>query len=104
MGRGYGKPPQEVKIEDDAPPKPTHEQLVARLLELLPRVISQLPIERRQVAEMFAKRARVAPLSDRGQRIGSPLFHQEDVACQTLRRRFVAGFAVPQLALVTSST
>jgi hypothetical protein len=58
---GHGKPPQELQV-DDAKARPTGEALVARVLELLPRVIAMLPLERKEIARLFDERKRVEVL------------------------------------------
>lgn len=58
---GHGKPPQELQI-DDARARPTGEALVARLLELLPRVLSVLPVDRQEVARLLKQRQQIEVL------------------------------------------
>lgn len=55
---GHGKAPQEITLHEDTP-RPTGEQLVARLLELLPRVIAILPVDKAEIGRLFAERKRV---------------------------------------------
>ena len=55
---GFGKPPQELQI-DDAKERPTGEALVARALELLPRVLSILPVDRQEIARVLQQRRKV---------------------------------------------
>lgn len=59
--RGFGKPDQAVQIEDERP-RPTGEETMARIMELLPRVVAVLPIERQRLAELLAQRRQVEVL------------------------------------------
>ncbi len=59
--QAHGKPPQEVTLEDERP-RPTGEQIMARILELLPRVVAVLPLERKELARLLAERRRVEVL------------------------------------------
>jgi hypothetical protein len=52
---GHGKPPQELQI-DDAKSRPTGEAMVQRVMELLPRVITMLPVDRQEIARLFKQR------------------------------------------------
>lgn len=61
MDRGFGKPDQAVQIEDERP-RPTGEETMARIMELLPRVVAVLPIERQRLAELLAQRRQVEVL------------------------------------------
>jgi hypothetical protein len=55
---GHGKPPQELQI-DEPKQRPTGDALVARVLELLPRVIAVLPVDRQEIARLFKQRQEV---------------------------------------------
>ncbi len=59
--RGYGKPEQAVQIEDERPRR-TGEEIMAHILELLPRVIATLPIDKQEIARLFAQRHQVEVL------------------------------------------
>lgn len=61
MDRGYGKPPQELTIEDD-PPRRTGEEVMAHILELLPRVLPLLPLNRQEIARLLARRREIEVL------------------------------------------
>lgn len=56
--RGHGKPPQEVTI-DDPGAYLSGEALMTRILELLPRVVAILPIDKQQLGKLFAQRRQV---------------------------------------------
>ena len=58
---GHGKPPQELQI-DDARARPTGEALVARVLELLPRVVALLPVDKQEIARLFKQRQEIEVL------------------------------------------
>jgi len=55
---GHGKPPQEIKVEDEVPRR-TGEQTMARILELLPRVLAVLPVDRKEIARLLEQRRAV---------------------------------------------
>lgn len=59
--QAYGKPPMDVKIEDERP-RPTGEQVMARILELLPKVVAVLPMDRKELGRLLAERRRVEVL------------------------------------------
>jgi hypothetical protein len=44
---GYGKPPREIQLED-AQPRLTGAQVMADIVELLPRVVAMLPADTRE--------------------------------------------------------
>ena len=56
--QAHGKPPQDLQI-DDAKARPTGEALVARVLELLPRVIAVLPVDRQEITRLLKQRQQV---------------------------------------------
>lgn len=58
LDRGYGKPDQALQIEDERPRR-TGEEVMARIMELLPRVIAVLPVERKEIARLMAQRRQV---------------------------------------------
>jgi hypothetical protein len=58
MDRGYGKPDQALTVEDE-PPELSGEENMARILELLPRVMAALPVDRKEIARMLADRQRI---------------------------------------------
>lgn len=45
--QAFGKPPQHVQIEDERL-RPTGEETMARIVELLPRVVRMLPADKRE--------------------------------------------------------
>jgi hypothetical protein len=55
---GHGKPPQDLHI-DDPKARPTGEVLMARVMELLPRVINILPIDRQEIARLIKQRQEI---------------------------------------------
>lgn len=59
--QAHGKPPQEVTLEDERP-RPTGEQIMGRILELLPKVIAALPVDRKQIARALAEQRRIEVL------------------------------------------
>ena len=59
--RGYGKPDQHTTIEDTTP-RMTGEQVMGRILELLPKVLSVLPVDRKEIARLLAERQRIEVL------------------------------------------
>lgn len=61
MDRGYGKPEQALDIKDPTP-RPTGEETMARIMELLPRVIPMLPVDRKEIARLFARRREIEVL------------------------------------------
>jgi hypothetical protein len=61
MDRGYGKPDQHTTTEDTTP-RPTGEQVMGRILELLPKVIASLPVDRKEIARLLAERRQVEVL------------------------------------------
>ena len=58
MDRGYGKPDQALQVEDETP-RLTGEETMARIVELLPRVLPLLPVDKQEIARMFAQRERI---------------------------------------------
>lgn len=58
LDRGYGRPDQALQVEDERP-RPTGEETVARIMALLPRVVAFLPMDRKEIARLFAERQRV---------------------------------------------
>jgi hypothetical protein len=58
MDRGFGKPEQGVTIEDERPRR-TGEEVMAHILELLPRVIATLPVDRQEIARALEERRRI---------------------------------------------
>lgn len=58
MDRGYGKPDQALQVEDDRP-RPTGEERMARIMELLPKVIAVLPVDKRELGRLLAQRRQV---------------------------------------------
>lgn len=56
--QAHGKPPQEVKVEDERP-RMTGEQAMALILERLPRLLPLLPIEKAEVARLLARRRQI---------------------------------------------
>jgi len=52
--RGFGKPLQKLEVEQPELRK-TGEQVVARILELLPRVIAFLPVEKRELMRLLER-------------------------------------------------
>lgn len=61
MDRGYGKPDQHMTVEDETP-RATGEQVMARILELLPQVLRFLPVDRKEIARLLAQRQRIEVL------------------------------------------
>lgn len=61
MDRGYGKPDQTLQIDDDRPQR-TGEQVMAHILELLPKVIPMLPVDRKEIARLLAERRQIEVL------------------------------------------
>ena len=61
MEHGHGKAPQEVKIEAKRPRR-TGEESIARIMELLPRVIPMLPAGRQEIARAFAEQRQIEVL------------------------------------------
>ena len=61
MDRGYGKPDQALQVEDDRPVL-TEQERVARILELLPRVLATLPIDRQELVRRLQERHRIEVL------------------------------------------
>jgi hypothetical protein len=61
MEHGHGKAPQELKIEDERPRR-TGEETMARIMELLPRVIAVLPVDKKEIARLFAERRQIEVL------------------------------------------
>jgi hypothetical protein len=59
--RGWGKPDQAVQIEEDVPRR-SDEEVAARLLELLPRDLANLPVDREELGRVLAERRRIAAL------------------------------------------
>lgn len=55
---GHGKAPQELQVEE-VRAQPTQEQRIARILELLPRVIAMLPVDKQEIARLFKQRQQV---------------------------------------------
>lgn len=55
--QAYGKPPLEIKAEDE--PRPAGEQVMARILELLPKVLPTLPVDQQEIARLLAERRRI---------------------------------------------
>ena len=58
MDRGYGKPDQGLTIEDERPRR-TGEEVMAEILEMLPRVIAVLPIEKKELGRLLAERRQI---------------------------------------------
>ena len=61
VDRGYGKPDQALQVEDERP-RPTGEETMARIMELLPRVVAVLPIERKELGRLLAERRQIEVL------------------------------------------
>lgn len=61
LDRGFGKPEQHMVVEDETP-RPTGEQVLARVLELLPKVLSFLPVDRKEIGRLLAQRQRIEVL------------------------------------------
>ncbi len=59
--RGYGKPEQAVQIEDERPRR-TGEEVVADIMEMLPRVIAVLPVDKKEIARLLEQRRRIEVL------------------------------------------
>jgi len=57
----YGRPDQAVQVEDERPRR-TGEEIMARIMELLPRVAAVLPIERKELARLLSQRRQVEVL------------------------------------------
>ena len=55
MDRGYGKPDQGLTIEDERPRR-TGEEVIAHIVELLPRVLPLLPMDRKEIARLLGQR------------------------------------------------
>src|SRR5437763_2280993 len=52
--RGYGKPDQALQVEDERP-RPTGQETMRRIAELLPQVIGLLPLDKRTLAKILAE-------------------------------------------------
>lgn len=58
LDRGYGKPDQGLTIEDERP-RPPGEEVMARIMELLPRIIATLPVDRQEIARLLEQRRQI---------------------------------------------
>jgi len=56
--QAHGNAPQEIKLEDERPRR-TGEEVMAEIMEMLPRVIAVLPVERKEIARLLEERREV---------------------------------------------
>ena len=61
MEHGHGKAPQELKVEDERPRR-TGEEVMASIMEMLPRVLPLLPMDRREIARLLGQRQAIEVL------------------------------------------
>lgn len=61
MDRGYGKPEQAVQIEDERPRR-TGGEIMAEIMEMLPRVLALLPVDRKEIGRLLARRRQIEVL------------------------------------------
>jgi len=56
--RGYGKPDQAMQIEDERPRR-TGEEVMADIMEMLPRVLPLLPVDKQEIARLLARQREI---------------------------------------------
>ncbi len=61
MDRGYGKPDQALQVEDERPRR-TGEEVMADIMEMLPRVLPLLPVDRKEIARLLGQQRAIEVL------------------------------------------
>lgn len=78
LDRGYGKADQGLTIEDERPWRTG--EVMAHIMEMLPRVIAMLPVNRQEIAQLLEERRQIEVLMS-GQQVKDGGNGNGDRAC-----------------------